>query len=80
MEGVAQNNLRVHVVQAAGHHTLNGSVGTDGHKDGRLNHAVVEGQAATTGKGAEVGATGRVGFQSFKCQHGGCGKCRSKNF
>ena len=33
MEGVAQNDLRAHFLQAARHHTLDGAIGAHGHEN-----------------------------------------------
>ena len=50
MEGVAQNDLCAHVVQAARHHAFDRAVRAHGHEDRRLHHAVVQGEAATAGQ------------------------------
>ena len=63
VKGVAQNDLRSHLVQAAWHDALDRAVSAHRHEDGRLHHAVVEGEAATAGQA--------FGFQEVECQHGG---------
>ena len=63
VKGVAQNNLRTHLFQAARHHTFDGAVGAHWHEDGRLNHTVVQGQLAP----ARVAV--RVCFKKFKLKH-----------
>ena len=63
MKGVAQNDLRTHLVQAARHHALDCAVSAHRHEDRRLHHAVVEGQAATAGQA--------LGFDQVEYQHGG---------
>ena len=50
MKSVAQNDLCAHVVQAARHHALDRAVSAHRHKDRRLHHTVVQGQAATAGQ------------------------------
>ena len=57
VEGVAKNDLRAHLVQAARHHALDGAIGAHGHEDGGLHHAVVQRQPPTAGQ--VVGAVGR---------------------
>ena len=44
MEGVAQNDLCAHLMQAAWHHTFDRSIGAHGHKDRCLDHTVVQSQ------------------------------------
>jgi hypothetical protein len=63
MEGVAQNDLRAHLFEASRHHTLDGTVGSYGHKDGSLHHAMVQGQLTATR--VAVG----VCFKEFKLKH-----------
>ena len=46
VKGVAQNNLRAHLVQAARHHALDRSIGAHWHENRRLHHPVVQGHAA----------------------------------
>ena len=62
MEGVAQDDLRAHLMQAARHHTLDGAVGAHGHEDGGFDHAVVEREPAT--------ARLAVGGEKIELQHG----------
>ena len=50
MEGVTQNDLRAHFMQATRHHAFDRAVGAHGHKNRRLDHAVVQSQTATAGK------------------------------
>ena len=50
MEGIAQNDLRAHLMQATRHHAFDCAVGAHGHKNWRLDHAVVQSQTATSGK------------------------------
>ena len=63
MKGVAQNNLRAHFFEAARHHAFHGAIGAHRHEDGRLNHAVVQGQLASSRVAV------RVCFQEFKLKH-----------
>jgi hypothetical protein len=42
MEGIAQNDLRAHLMQAARHHAFDRAVGAYRHKNWRLDHAVVQ--------------------------------------
>ena len=42
VEGVAQDDLRAHIVQACGHDALDRAVGADGHEYGGFNHAVIQ--------------------------------------
>ena len=65
VEGVAQDDLRAHVVQRLRHHALDGAVGAHGHEDGGLHHAVVQGQCAPAGVRAGVLV------EQVKCEHGG---------
>ena len=64
MEGVAQDDLRAHLVQAARHHALDRAVGAHGHEDGRLDHAVVQRQAPAPG------VRRRIGRQEVEAEHG----------
>ena len=63
VEGVAEDDLRAHVVQAARHHALDGAVGADRHEDRRLHHAMVELQ------GAAAGVAVGVGLEQIKLEH-----------
>jgi hypothetical protein len=63
VEGVAQDDLRAHLFQAARHHALDGAVGAHGHEDRRLHLAVVERE-----RGAARVAVG-VGLEEFEVQH-----------
>jgi hypothetical protein len=47
VKGVAQNNLRAHLVQVARHHAFDGAIRAYGHKDWSFYHTVVQRQAAT---------------------------------
>jgi hypothetical protein len=50
VEGVAQDDLRAHVFQAARHHALDRAIGAHRHEDGRLHHAgVVQRERAAAG-------------------------------
>ena len=49
VEGVAEDDLRAHVLERTRHHALDGAVGPHRHEDRRLDHAVVERQAAAAG-------------------------------
>ena len=49
VEGVAQNDLRTHFVQASRHDAFDGAVSPHGHEDGRFHHAMVQGQRAASG-------------------------------
>ena len=73
MKGVAQNNLRAHLVQVARHHALYGAVGAYRHKDGCLHQSVVERERASAGVAAWVsafiGLLGGVGGEDVKFQH-----------
>jgi hypothetical protein len=61
VEGVAQDDLRAHLLQRARHHALDGAVGAHGHEDRRLHDAVVQGQAAA--------AREAFGGEEFELQH-----------
>jgi hypothetical protein len=50
-------------VQAARHHAFDGAVCADRHEDGRLHHAMVQGQRAATG------VAGGVGFEQVELEH-----------
>jgi hypothetical protein len=50
MEGIAQNDLRAHFMQATRHHAFDCAIGAYGHKNWRLDHAVVQIQTASAGK------------------------------
>jgi hypothetical protein len=50
MEGIAQNDLSTHFMQASRHHAFDRAVSANGHKNWRLDHAVVQSQTATAGK------------------------------
>jgi hypothetical protein len=50
MEGIAQNDLRAHFMQATRHHAFDRAVSAHGHKNRRFDHAMVQSQAATAGK------------------------------
>ena len=50
MEGIAQNDLRAHFMQAPRHHSFDRAVSAHGHKNRRLDHALVQSQTATAGK------------------------------
>jgi hypothetical protein len=63
VEGVAQDDLRAHLLEAARHHALDGAVGAHGHEDRCLHNAVVEGERAAAG--VAVG----VGGEEFEVQH-----------
>ena len=63
VKGIAQNDLRTHVMQAARHHAFDRAVGAHRHEDRRLHHAMVQGQAATAGQA--------FGFNQIECQHWG---------
>jgi len=63
VKGIAQNNLRAHFFKAARHYAFHGAVGTHGHEDGCLNHAVVEREL--TSSRMAVG----VSFEEFKFKH-----------
>ena len=51
MKGVAQNNLRTHLMQAARHHALHGAIRAHRHKDRRLHHAMIQRECASAGVG-----------------------------
>ena len=61
MEGVAQDDLRAHLLERARHHALDGAVGAHRHEDRRLHHAVVQGQAPA--------ARVAFGLEQFELQH-----------
>ena len=69
VEGVAQNDLRAHIVQACGHHALDRAVGTDWHEYGGFNHAVIQRQTAPARERAKIGALGGIGVEGLKFQH-----------
>ena len=71
VKGVAQNDLCPHFMQAAWHHTLDGSVSAYRHEDGRLDHTVVQGQATATGVATQVRAIwcGGVCGKEVKFEH-----------
>ena len=62
VKGVAQDDLRAHVVQAAWHDALDGAIGAHGHEDGRLHDTMVEREAATAGMA--------FGLEDFELEHG----------
>ena len=64
VKGVAQNDLRPHLVQAARHHALDGAVSSHRHENRRLHHTMVQGQ------GAAAGVAGGVGGEQVKLEHG----------
>jgi hypothetical protein len=73
VEGVAQDDLRVHVLQALRRDALDRAIGAHRHEDRRFDHAVVERQAAAAGVAAKVAALGVVGLEKVELQHGlGC--------
>ena len=73
VEGVAQDDLRAHFLQAAWHHALDGAVGAHRHEDGGFNDAVVQRQAPASCVAAGIAAVGvgGVGVEQFKFQHAG---------
>ena len=62
VEGVAQDDLGAHVVQALGHDALDRAVGAHGHEDGGFDHAVVERETTAAGVA--------FGLEQFKLEHG----------
>jgi hypothetical protein len=50
MEGIAQNDLCAHLMQAARHHAFDRAVSANGHKNRRLDYAMVQSQTATASK------------------------------
>ena len=46
VEGVAEDDLRAHRLERRRHHALDGAVGAHRHERRRLDHAVVEREAA----------------------------------
>jgi hypothetical protein len=72
VKGIAQDDLRTHVFQAARHHALDGAVSADRHEDWRLHHAVVQHHRAATGVAAGVAGLRhrRVGAQHIELNHG----------
>jgi hypothetical protein len=50
MEGIAQNDLRAHFMQATRHHTFDRAVSAHRHKNRRLDYAMVQSQTATASK------------------------------
>ena len=52
VKGIAQNDLRAHLVQAARHHALDRAIGANRHENRRLHHPMVQGHAAPAGVAA----------------------------
>ena len=63
MEGVAQNDLRIHLVQAARHHAFDGAVSANGHKNRGLHDPVIQAHLPT------ARACCAVLCEYFKFQH-----------
>lgn len=79
--GVAQHQMRANVVlQQIGPHGLDGSLGADGHKNGRRNHAVCGmkgacpcGRMGVFGLDFELHAAKvRLGFLDYFCRRDEC--------
>ena len=62
VEGVAQDDLRVHLIERARRHALHRAVGAHGHEDRRLHDAVIQGEAAA--------ARVAIGLEKFEGEHG----------
>ena len=62
VEGVAEDDLRAHLLERARRHALDGAVGADRHEDRRLDDAVVQGQPAAPGVA--------FGLEEFEAEHG----------
>jgi hypothetical protein len=62
VEGVAQHDLRADLFQFVRHHGLDAAIGAHRHEDGRLDHAVVQRDAAAAGAA--------VGGEQFEIQSG----------
>jgi hypothetical protein len=68
MKGVAQNNLRTHLMQAALHQTFHSAIGSHWHEDRRLHHAVIQRERAS------AGVRGFISFEEFEVKHAYLGK------
>ena len=55
VKGVAQNNLRAHVVQALRHYAFDSAIGAHRHEDRCFHHAMVQRKAAAPRVAAGVG-------------------------
>ncbi|MNI21736.1 hypothetical protein D3C73_752680 [compost metagenome] len=62
VERVAQHDLRADFLQLVRHHGLDAAIGAHGHEDGRLDHAMVQRDAAAAGAA--------VSGEQFKIQTG----------
>ncbi|MNL41065.1 hypothetical protein D3C87_1634560 [compost metagenome] len=62
VEGIAQDDVRANLVQFQRRHRLDRAVGADRHEDRRLDHAVVQRDAAAAGVA--------VGGDEFEVEHG----------
>ena len=73
VKGVTQNDLRAHLIQAARHHALDGSVGAHRHENRRLHHPVVQRHAPPAGVAAQIAAVGagQVMGKNIELQHAG---------
>jgi hypothetical protein len=63
VEGVAQDDLRTHLLQRTWRDAFHGAVGAHGHEDGRLHDTVVERERAA--------ARAAFGLEEVELQHGG---------